>query len=234
MRNYFTLGGVDSRDFNTYIATSNAFDSAERDVETVEVPGRNGDLTISHDRFKNFQAQVTVYIPSGMQRNTGALAAMLLSQTGYRRYEEAIRPGLFRMARYAGPFEVSVSDHHVAGLTLNLDCMPQRFLTVGENTTEYTSTGILENPTLYPSKPLIRIYGVGSVTLNGSTIRVTAAPSKGYTDIDCESMDAYCGTENRNSYVTFSRDWVEAAAGTNSVILNGVTKAEITPRWWTI
>lgn len=233
MKNYFTLGGIDSRDFNTYIAISNAFDSAERDVETVEVPGRNGALTISHDRFKNFQAQVSVYIPSGMQRHTGALAAMLLSETGYRRYEEAVRPELYRMARYAGPFEVEVSDHHVAGLTLNFDCKPQRYLKVGNIPVAFSETGILENPTLYPSKPLIRIFGAGSVTLSGRTITIDESPAAGYTDIDCETMDAYCGTENRNSHVSFSSDKMEAAAGTNDVILNGVT-AEVTPRWWTI
>lgn len=233
MKNYFTLGGVDSRDFNTYIAKSNAFDSAERDVESIEVPGRNGNLTISHDRFKNFRAQVTVYIPSGMQKYTGALAAMLLSETGYRRYEEAVRPELYRMARYTGPFEVEVSDRHVASLTLDFDCKPQRYLKVGELPVSFLQSGVIENPTLYPSKPLIRIRGKGTLTLNGSTITITAAPSAGYTDIDCETMDAYCGTENRNRYVTFSRDKIEAAAGTNNVKLNGVT-AEITPRWWTI
>lgn len=230
MRNYFTFGGIDSRDYNTYIATSNAFDSAERDVETVEVPGRNGNLTISHDRFKNFQAQVSVYIPSRMQRHTGALAAMLLSEAGYRKYEESIRPELYRMARYAGPYEVNVSDHRVAGLTLFFDCKPQRFLKVGDLPVAFTESGILENPTMYASKPLIRVYGSGYIVLNGTVINVESGT---YTDIDCETMDAYKGTENRNRYVSFSRDIVEAAPGSNRVVLNGVT-AEITPRWWTI
>lgn len=233
MRHYFTLGGVDSRDFNTYIATSNAFDSAERDVESVEVPGRNGNLTISHDRFKNFQAQVNVYISSGMQRHTGALAAVLLREPGYLRYEESIRPELYRMARFAGAFEVGVSDHRVAGLTLNFDCKPQRFLKVGDYQTLFERSGVLENPTLYPAKPLMRVYGAGEITLNGTDITISEAPVAGYTDIDCETMDAYCGTENRNGFVTFSKDVVEAVSGSNDVILNGVT-AEITPRWWTV
>lgn len=233
MRNFFTLGGIDSRNYNTYIATSNAFNSAERDVEMVEVPGRNGSLTLSHNRFKNFQAQVNVYIPDNMQRHTGDLAAMLLSETGYRRYEESIRPELYRLARYAGPFELDVSDRRVAGITLNFDCKPQQFLKSGELSIGFRATGVIENPTLYPAKPMIRVYGTGRITLNGKTITISAAPAAGYTDIDCETMDAYCGTENRNRYVTFGNDTVELAAGANTVALNGVT-ADITPRWWTI
>ena len=233
MRNFFTLGGVSSRDFNTFIAKSNAFDSAQRDIEAIEVPGRNGDLTISRGRFKNFQAQVSVYIPSDMQINTGALAAMLLSDGGYRRYEEALRPELYRMARYVGPFEIDVSDHNVAGITLNFDCKPQRFLKIGDEPISFTQNGVFENPTLYGSKPLIRVYGRGYVLLNGALITVLSAPMAGYTDIDCETMDAYCGTENRNAYVTFAKDVVETVPGDNTIGLSGVT-IDITPRWWTI
>lgn len=98
----------------------------------------------------------------------------------------------------------------------------------------YTYSDYMSNPTVFDSEPLIRAYGNGSFTMDGVTITITNATS--YTDIDCEMMDCYEGTTNRNNDVTFSTyDFPKLRPGDNAVtIVTGITALEITPRWWRV
>lgn len=234
MSNYFTLAGVASTVYNTYIATSNMFDAPERSVETVRVPGRNGALTLDNGRYENFAGSVTAYIPNGLTSHIDDLRSWLLSVPGYRRYEEALRPDEYRMARYVGPFKVDNSDRVGAAFTLSFDCKPQRFLKTGETAVTLTEDGSITNPTLFEARPLIRVYGTGTLGVRAETITISTNP--GYIDIDCEMMDAYYGAVNCNGYIELSSgEFPVLAPGYNGIILgSGITQVDITPRWWTL
>lgn len=101
-------------------------------------------------------------------------------------------------------------------------------------TVDITASNTLVNPTLFPSKPLIRVVGNGTITVNGITI--TVVNSTQYVDIDCDLMDCYEGTTNRNADVTFSTyDFPTLAPGDNTfTIVSGVTGIVVTPRWWRV
>lgn len=101
-------------------------------------------------------------------------------------------------------------------------------------TASVTGSNTLENPTAFPSKPLIRLYGNGTATVNGQTITVTN--STVYVDIDCDIMDCYEGTTNRNNDVAFSTyDFPELKVGTNTFLAGtGITGIRVTPRWWRV
>ena len=90
----------------------------------------------------------------------------------------------------------------------------------------------INNPTQFPSKPLIRVTGSGTVSIGDNTI--TIASGYTYVDIDSEIQDCYCGTQNANSLVTFSnRKFPELQPGINGISLGtGVTSVQITPRWF--
>ena len=91
---------------------------------------------------------------------------------------------------------------------------------------------VLTNPGLFPSKPMIRVYGAGVVTINDITITVSDCDT--YVDIDCDAMDCYEGATNRNADVSFSTyDFPELAPGDNVFEINsGVTSIKVQPRWW--
>lgn len=229
MRNYFVLDGKPSTDFNTFISQSNMFDSSKREVEKISIPGRSGDLTIDRGRFSNFTSNLEVYIPKDMAQNLDGLRNWLQSVAGYRRYEEYFRPNEFRKARYTGGFEVESSDRVGAALTLTFDCMPQRYLKTGEIPVEYTANDSIYNRTLQDAKPLLRVWGNGTVGIGDATLTISGTTA--YTDIDCESMDAYYGATNRNSNI--SGTFPVLKPGTNGIALGtGITKLQITPRWW--
>lgn len=233
-RNYFVFDGKSSAEFNAYIATSKAFDGAEHDEEVVEIPGRNGALVFSNGRYKNFVAEVACYIPHNMQTNVDGFRAFLSSKYGYYRYEEAIKPGEFRLARFIGPFSLSASDRVGAAFTLSFDMKPQRFLKSGEIPVTYSAAGILYNSTLFDAKPLIRCYGrSGTVTINGTAVTVTGLSS--YVDLDCDLMESYEGSTSRNSTTTLTNGkFPVLSPGNNAVSFSGFSSVVITPRWWTL
>lgn len=101
----------------------------------------------------------------------------------------------------------------------------------GEVTVSYVDAIELVNPTPFAAKPIIRVNGTGVFTLNDVTVTISSAGT--YTDIDCELMDCYEGSSNRNQYVSFSTyDFPELKAGSNTVIGSTITTLYILPRWW--
>lgn len=233
MRYIFTFDGKNSSDFGTFIANSNMFDAPERDYDSVAVPGKNGELTLDNGRWKNFTGKVECYVPHNMQQNVPGLREYLCTRVGYCRYLDNMHPDEFRLARFTGGFELDESDRVGASLTLEFDCMPQRWLLAGEVPIRFTSNGNIYNPTLCDARPLIRAYGTGSFTINGLTVRITAANQ--YTDIDCELMDAFKGSTNCNSNVVLTNgEFPVIAPGLNAVTKSGITSLIITPRWWRI
>lgn len=234
MRNYFVFDGKSSADYDAWIASSNAFDGAEHDEEVIEIPGRNGALVFSNGRWKNFVAAVDCYISHDMRTNVDGLRAFLSSKYGYCRYEEAIKPDEFRLARFLGPFSLSASDRVGAAFTLSFDMKPQRFLKSGEIPAVYTASGRIYNPTLYPARPLVRCYGSsGTVTVNGTPVKVTGCSA--YADIDCDLMEVYEGATSRNGTTTLVNGaFPELDPGENAVSFSGWSRVEITPRWWSI
>lgn len=99
---------------------------------------------------------------------------------------------------------------------------------------KYTEDDTMANPTAFPSSPLLRAYGNGSFTMDGITVTITNATD--YTDIDCDIMDCYEGTTNRNNDVSFSSyNFPQLQPGDNQIdIVSGITVLEITPRWWRV
>ena len=92
---------------------------------------------------------------------------------------------------------------------------------------------ILENPTLFDALPFLRVYGTGILGINSHTITITAADV--YTDIDCEMMDCFKGSANKNQYVQFSgNDFPTLEPGVNGFSFSGITKVEVKPRWWSV
>lgn len=97
-----------------------------------------------------------------------------------------------------------------------------------------TDSDVMSNPTMFPSSPLIRVNAAGSFTMDGVTVTVTDCND--YVDIDCELMDCYEGSINRNKDVTFSTyDFPKLQPGGNKVeVLSGITVLQMTPRWWRV
>lgn len=224
------FNGKDFADFGVHVDESKAFGSPEKDYELVEIMGRNGNLSIYNDRFKDITLPFPCFIRTGFIEKYRSLLAYLNSQTGYQRLETDKEPNHFRKALFQGIVDPQTTAFNHGGFfTVNLLAHSQRFLKSGEIP---VSASELWNPTYFDSHPLIRCYGNGSLMINSQTITVASNPYD-YVDIDCDIMDAFYGSNNANSYVSFDTDSVVLRSGTNS-ITHDMTKVEITPRWYEI
>lgn len=236
MRNYITFAGQDLRQFGVYISGEGTYSAPQREYQQIAVPGRNRDLLIDGKRYGNIQIVYPAFIYSNLKQNLAGLRAFLLSQTGYQRLTDTYHTGEFRQACYAGPFEPEVTAKGDAGsFELVFNCGPQRYLGSGETATTLTADGTVTNPTRFNAKPLLRVRGNGTVGIGAFSFTV-ASNSNNYTDIDCEMLDCFRGSANRNNYVTFTNhEFPELVPGSNGITLGtGITSVRITPRWWTV
>ena len=235
MRNYFTLGGTDSRTFGVYISGQGTFNAPTRESDMLSIPGRNGDLIGFGSRLANAELTYPAFIYANFRENLANFRAFLMSDTGYRRLVDTYNPGEYRLAAYSGGLEVEATSKNNAGaFDIVFNVKPQRFLLSGEEAQTLTASGTITNPTLFDAKPLLRVYGAGTLGINSDTIVISTADV--YTDIDCETMYAYKGSVSKNQYVSVSGlDFPVLRPGANNITLgSGITSIEITPRWWTV
>lgn len=101
----------------------------------------------------------------------------------------------------------------------------------GDVTVTLTDPAVLDNPTMFPSSPKIRVYGQGTLYIGNTAI--TVGGSFPYVDIDTEIADCSYEGQNANQYVTFSGlELPKLEPGENYVTYTGFSDVEITPRWW--
>lgn len=231
--NSITFNGVNSLTYDMYVSGNQTFNSAAKDYEKVSVPGRSGDLLLFNKRYQNVDVNYDAIVIKNYQANTEAIRAWLLSADGYCRLEDTYHPNEYRMAAFAGPINFDTMMLQAGQTELIFDCKPQRWLKSGETSKLFTRNGSISNPTLFEAKPQIRVYGRGTLTIGDSQINILT-PGKAYLDIDCEIQDCYEGSVNRNSNITVSK-WPTLKPGNNQIVLGtGITRVQITPRWWTL
>lgn len=229
---YLIYDGKDSRDFGVIVGSINTHNAPERAVEEVPVPGRNGTLTIDSGRFENIEISYKAMILNNFVDRFDEFKSFLLSHSGYARLEDSFNPAYYRLARLHEAFKPAVSLFDAAGrFEIPFDCDPRRFLKAGEEPIILTADDKIYNPTYFESKPLLRVVGNGTITVNDNDITVTNNDS--YIYIDLESFNAYHENVNMNNKVSID-DGISLKPGDNTIYLSGVTEVQVTPRWWNI
>lgn len=229
--NHLTFNNVNSKTYGVYISGTGVFNTPARDREYISVPGRNGDIIKDNGRYQNIEVTYPAFIVRNFAENVRGWANKISEPTDYARLEDTYYPNEFRLAVLSQGMVVDPVSWLAAGsFDLIFNCRPERFLKSGETATTFTQSGSISNPTDMPSKPLIRVYGSGTITVNGTAITI-ASHLLSYIDIDCDIQEAFCGSVNANQYISAS-EFPKLDSGANSVVLSGVTKVEITPRWW--
>ena len=176
----FTFDGESSRDYGIYITGAAVYNSPERNVEMVTVPGRNGLFALDRGRFENIE----VTYPAGVFADNEAdfaeavsdLRNMLCSKRGYCRLTDDYNPDEYRMGIYKSGLEIDPIQLRAGEFEITFECKPQRFLTIGETKTAITNGGTITNPTLFESRPMFEVNGYGDLNINSDTIEVDNGP----------------------------------------------------------
>lgn len=235
MRNYFTFGTVDSRDYGVYISGTNVFNAPERAFEFIEVPGRNGAVIGPERRFGNIELVYPAFIYSSFKSNIRDLCNALSEIDGYAKLTDSYHSDEFRVAAFVYGVNVAPTRSLRAGeFDLQFNCKPQRYLLTGETTVAITDGDSITNPTGFRSLPKIEVEGYGDLQIGDQVITIDDVwPS---IVIDSELGDCFSGSFNANGQVSFStNDLPILEPGANEITFdNTITSLKITPRWWRI
>lgn len=245
--NSITFDGENSLDNGIYISGEAAYNAPERVVEMITVPGRNGAIAMDQGRFENIEvtypAGCFASDEAGFTDKIAEFRNILASRYSYKRLTDTYNPDEFRMALYKSGLEVEPAAHNRAGeFDITFDCKPQRWLVSGETEVAFTGAGSISNPTLFEAKPMLKVTGAGVLTIGSYTLSIAAgsSPSTQEIYIDCETQEAWeivgAGKLSRNDYIqNAGEDFPVLAAGENTITLgSGISRIEITPRWWRI
>lgn len=249
-RQHIIIAGRDLADFGVYISGNGTYNAPARDVKSVAIPGRNGDLTLDNGRFKNVTVKYPAFIVEDFGRNIDALRDFLGTLRGYSRLEDTYHPDEYRMARVNGAFTAKPVDKLVAGkFDLSFDCTPQRWLKSGEVKLPTlvalgggTSSKQVMNPTNQSAMPLLLCKPVDYMLININNVQMKLTQASTDTIIDCEMQEAYSATTgaNHNSYLQLNDGvfpTLDAGLNTISITATGsgvmyTSSMTVTPRWW--
>lgn len=167
---------IDSRDYGIYITGEAVFNSPERDVEMIEIPGRNGTYALDKGRFHNIEVTYPAGLFGGSEADFAAgiraFRNALASRIGYKRLEDDYNPNEYRMAVYKNGLDVTPAQLKAGEFDIVFNCKPQRFLKSGETAIEVTSGDTITNPTPFESSPLLQAWGYGDININDETVTI--------------------------------------------------------------
>ena len=236
----FTYNGRSSADFGLHIEKKDVFSAPEYDAEFISIPGRSGDIINPNRRFSNIKVTYTVFLA---RKNTAALAAVLRDIKGwlyaepdrYHEVTDSYDTEYFRYGVISGNLDIEEQLNKVGSFTVVFNCKPYKYSYAGQQTVAADdSTLTVTNPSALESRPYIKLYGSGAVTLNissgGNTSSWTISSIDEYIEIDSELMNCYKGTVLKNDSVT--GDGFPTLKSGNSTLscVGTVTRIEVIPR----
>jgi len=207
-----TYNGTRSSDLGVFVSGSGSFDAAEFDVDKYEIPGRNGDLILSNNRYKNVEITYPAFIPKAFMDKVQNVRNWLRSSKVYARLEDTYDMDHYRLGIPTGVQSFSPENRNDgANFEMTFDCKPQRFLKVGETpeTVEadvQTESGeivtfetVAESPITSASVSLSPIQS-GSGDPSPTNIR----PISGHTGAELNVAAEYDAEDKTTYSVTFS------------------------------
>ena len=208
----FSFDGTSSRNYGVYITGQGVFNAPERNVEMVDIPGRDGAYALDRGNFNNIE----VTYPASIVADTEAdfadavsdLRNFLCSKVGYCRLEDEYNPNEYRMAIYKSGLEVSHEGLQTGEFDITFECKPQRWLTSGETKQTLTSGNAITNPTLFPARPQLQVYGYGDITIGSDEVISVTQADIGGVIIQNEEKK-----ESNNSSVYFYPEFGKLATG---------------------
>ena len=267
--NYLTFDGIKTSDYGVFISGEGTYNAPERRGELVNIPGRNGAIFLDEGGFENIEVEYPAFIGSiydgVFNTRLQALRAELKSRVSYVRLTDTYHTDEFRLAFYQAGLEVEPHTLNRSGdFTMIFNCKPQRFLTAGETPQLFSANGTITNPTPFESKPLIKVTGDGTVSIDPYRFTVTDNPGEIYIDseigeaylpmgveYDWTDESGYIITDDLNApiqlvngndsvwsaseFVSFENSLLPLIeSGTVNIGITGTISMEIIPRWYRI
>lgn len=240
--------GRSTAEFGIKVWSAPNYELSERDDDIYHVPGRNGDLVVSHGSFKNVERAYTVssgYDGANFFTLARQIEDWMSSSSSYAVLQDTYDPQYYRIALPPKVAEITNLLGQAALASITFNCKPQRFLVAGDTKqtiSSFSPTPSITNPTKYDARPILYFYGTnnasGGLTINGYPISISSL--KGTSTavvIDCLLQECYVSGSmaDASAIVTMPNGFPVLKSGSNSFTskTGSLTKLEVQPKWWT-
>lgn len=219
----FTFKGVSSSSLGLIIKEMPPIVRAEKNIESISVNGRNGNLHIDNGTYKSIDISIICVVNDLtkidlIKSTLIGTGEVTLSTVPGRSYTATIKNQL-SLSKYLSclrefPLQLELDPFSYGSLITNT-------YTVINNNREFDFS-VGGNVETYPT---LTINGIGSISLNGTQIQVTET---GIT-IDCELMECVKNNANKNSSVILTEfpklkpgviNSLETGIGITSVVIS--------------
>jgi len=224
--NSFTWKTKDSYlDYGIIINKLPPISKAERDVEEIPIPGRDGDLTVDYATHK------AITFPIGCTlldfTNIDTVKAWL---DGFGDVAFSWIPGKTYKAKLINKIDIEQTADNLGEFPLIFKTQPHGYSTSNSLITLTTSPATVTNLATVNSKPIIKVYGTGTISLTINSKVISLINVVDYVTIDSYIGAAYKDLVSMNNNMT--GDFPELIVGINNIAWSGtVSKIEITPGW---
>lgn len=225
---YFIFKDINSLDIGVEIVTFPPIIKPEKDTEIIEIPGRNGHLTIDNESYKSYNISIECLI-NPFAKNTASIndicswlngkGDLILSQESDKVYK----------ANIIGQIAISdvINVFPTFMVTFEVQPLKKSVNTEIIEITEFSKNSVIVNIGNVPSNPIITIYGNGDVTLTVNDTPFLIRNIEEYIVINSELQEVYKDGINENfKYNNF--EFPIFQVGKNDIKFNGeVTKTVI-------
>ena len=230
LNDYFTWNGKKSSDFGIIIKHKEIYKAPVRDVDFVEVPGRDGEVILDNGRYRN--VDVTYQVRVKNVKSKLLEIANWLSAVGYQKLIDSDDPTHYRMAARTGSADWDyLGKGEWADLEIAFNCQPWRYLTSGDSQVHKAEAFTIINPTKYDALPRMSFvrkspYGAITIHINNKSYAFT---SNAKTPI---RIDSTLQTAEPAANANFD-DFPVLKAGENSISWTGgnVSEVYLIPHW---
>ncbi len=213
----FTFNGISSDSLGIIVKQMPPVSKAEKNIESIEINGRNGRLHIDNKTYKTKNYTIACILLDNTKvdqikalfEGTGILT---LSTEPNRQYQATIK----------NQIDFSKYLTYLREFPLQFELDPIAF-SISENVIEFSSDSTFNVNGTVSVKPTLIIEGIGTVTLNNTKITVSETD----ITIDCDLMECVNNNINKSDKVILDK-FPELVIGANSIVLGeGITKVTI-------
>lgn len=190
----FTFNGVSSTTHGLRVTSDYIISSTGSDVETVAVPGRDGDLLISKNRLKS----VTIELPCTVLSNrklTDAESEISnwLNVDGYKDLTLSWDPDFIYRSAFIETFEIASLMRQFGKVKLNFLTYPVKFFKQGRTTQTLSNGATVNGLGNVKANPVITLVGSGdcTLTINGRKTKLRAVQNT--ITLDMQARQVFSG-----------------------------------------
>jgi len=188
----FTYKGIRNADMHLRVLNDVAFASPKRDVNVIQVPGRDGDLIMDNGRYSSVIRSIPCRIEAPNHVNVENLISQinnwLTSDAKFHDFEWENDPEFRYLARVEGDVISQRILSRYGKTAIDFRIHPIKYLRSSLLERQITSGTNVFNQFDVDAKPLIRIVGNGNITINIGGRRLELQGIGGGCIIDSENQ----------------------------------------------